>query len=170
MEQKKIFNIEFPKGDKIIFKKFFLLKEKRQFKRALKLLDFLESIYKDSSVIYGLYGSIFYELKDFKNSAMYFSKVISINPKSELASLGLFQSLVHLGKERKALKELFRYTDNYKPELYIVAIKELMEENIDGIGFNTDKKKIQNLYMKWCHLPSKSKSLHLLHTKSSLNK
>lgn len=141
--------MKFSKEDEIIFQNFFLLKEKRQFRRALKVLDFLESKHKDSSVIHGLYGSIFYELKDFKNSAINFSKVIAIKPKSELASLGLFHSLVFLGKDRKALKELFRYTDIGKPQLHIDTIKLLMK-TIETIGFNTDKKKIQNLYKKWC--------------------
>ncbi len=143
--------MEFSKKEELIFQKFFLLKEKGQFIKALKVLDFLKSTHEESTVIFGLYGSIFYELKDFKNSAINFSKVIAIKPKSELASLGLFQSLIHLGKDRKALKELFRFTEISEPKLYIVTIKELMEdENIEGIGFKTDKKKIQNLHKKWC--------------------
>lgn len=146
--------MEFSKEEESIFQTFFCLKEKRQFKKALKVLDFLGSKHKGNSVINGLYGSIFYELKDFKNSAINFSKVIAVKPESELASLGLFQSLVHLGKDRKALKELFRYTEISEPKLYIVAIKELMEdENIKGIGFKTDREKIQNLYKRWCIAP-----------------
>ena len=146
--------MEFSKEEELIFQKFFLLKEKGQFRKALKVLDFLKSTHEASTVIFGLYGSIFYQLKDFKNSAINFSRVIAIKPNSELASLGLFQSLIHLGKDRKALKELFRFTEISEPKLYIVTIKELMEDqNIEGIGFKTDKKKIQNLYKKWCSQP-----------------
>ena len=76
--------------------------------------------------------------------------MITINPNSELASLGLYLSLIHIGKDTKALKELFRYTEVNEPKLYIVTIKELKEDNIDGITSKTDKKKIQNLYKKWC--------------------
>jgi tetratricopeptide (TPR) repeat protein len=141
--------MEFTKEDEIVFEKFFLLKEKRQFKRALKVLDLLASKYKDNREIHGLYGLSYFELNDFKNSAKHFGKVITINPNSELASLGLYVSLVHIGKDRKALKELFRYTETNEPKLYIVTIKELMEENMDGIGFKTDRKKIQGLYKKW---------------------
>lgn len=141
--------MEFTKEDEIVFEKFFLLKEKRQFRRALKVLDLLEAKYKGSSVIHFLYGSSYFELNDFENSAKHFSKVITIKPSSELASLGLYVSLIRIGKDRKALKELFRYTEISKPKLYIDTIKELMEENMDGIGFKTDRKKIQNLYKKW---------------------
>ena len=148
--------MEFTKEDEIVFEKFFLLKEKRQFRRALKVLDLLEAKYKDSSVIHGLYGGSYFELNEFKNSAKHFSKVISIKPGSELASLGLYVSLVHIGKDRKALKELFRYTEINEPKLYIETIKELMEENMDGIGFKTDRKKIQNLYKKWVNPEFKS--------------
>ena len=150
MRQKEIFNNEFSKSDEIIFQKIFLLKEKSEFKKALKLLDTLEFKYKNNKVIHGLYALIFYEAKDFYNSSIHYSKVISIKPNSELASMGLYVSLIELGKHTKALKELFRYTEICEPKLYLVTIKELMEENIDGIGIKTDKKKIQDLYKKWC--------------------
>jgi tetratricopeptide (TPR) repeat protein len=142
--------MEFTKEDEIVFKNFFLLKEKRQFRKALKVLDLLESKYKDNRVIHGLYGLSYFELNDFKNSAKHYGKVITINPNSELASLGLYLSLIRIGKDTKALKELFRYTEINEPKLYIVTIKELMEDNIDGITSKTDRKKIQNLYKKWC--------------------
>lgn len=142
--------MKFSKADEIIFQNIFLLRKKRQFGKALKLLDSLEFKYKNNKIIHGLYAIIFYEAKDFKNSAIHYGKVITIKPNSELASLGLYMSLIHLGKHRKALKELFRYTEISEPKLYIVTIKELMEENIDTIGFNTDKIKIQSLYKKWC--------------------
>ncbi len=141
--------MEFTKEDEIIFEKFFILKEKRQFRRALKLLDSLEDKYKDSSVIHSLYGLSYFELKDFKNSVKHYSKVIAIKPASELASLALYVSLVQIGETRKALNELYRYTETYEPKLFMVTIKELMEENMDGIGFKTDRKKIENLYKKW---------------------
>ncbi len=141
--------MEFTKEDETVFEKFFLLKEKRQFRRALKVLDLLEAKYKDSSVIHGLYGGVYFELNDFKNSVKHFSKVIAIKPNSELASQALYVSLVHIGKDKEALKELFRYTETYEPKLFMVTIKELMEENMEGIGFKTDRKKIENLYKKW---------------------
>ncbi|MDB5198055.1 MAG: hypothetical protein JWO92_18 [Chitinophagaceae bacterium] len=141
--------MKFLKEDKIMFEKFFLLKEKRQFRKALKLLDFLESKYKGNNVIHGLYGLTFFELKEYKHSAIHYSKVIAIHPHSELASLSLFVSLIHLGEKRKALKELFRYTDSYKPQLYIDTIKELRKsENI--VKFKADKKKLEILYKKYC--------------------
>ena len=59
-------NMEFTKEDEIVFENFFLLKEKRQFRRALKVLDILEDRYKDNSVIHGLYGGSYFELNDFK--------------------------------------------------------------------------------------------------------
>ena len=149
--------MKFSKEDEIIFQNIFLLRENRQFRKALKLLDSLEFKYKNNKSIHGLYAIIFYEAKDFKNSAIHYCKVITIKPDSELASLGLYLSLIHIGKDTKALKELFRYTDSYKPKLYIVTIKELMgDKNIEGIGVKTDKKKIQNLYNKWCALTGAS--------------
>ncbi|CAN5766312.1 hypothetical protein BH11BAC3_BH11BAC3_42540 [soil metagenome] len=141
--------MKFSKEDEIIFEKFFLLKEKRQFKKGLKLLDFLESKYKDNHVVHGLYGLSFFELKDYKQSASHYSKVIAIHPHSELASLGLYVSLIHLGEERKALEEFFRYTDIYKPQLYIDTIKELMESK-SIVKFKSDKKKIEILCKKYC--------------------
>ena len=139
----------FSNEEETIIENFFLLKEKKHFNKALKLLDLLKPNHGESSVLYGLYGSIFYEINDYKNSAINFSKVISVKPRSELASLALFHSLVYLGKDRKALKELFRYTVTSKPKLHTDTIKLLMK-TIDTIGFNSDRVKIQNLYKKWC--------------------
>lgn len=151
---KKTLTKEFSEEEEVIFQNFFKIKEKRKFAKALEILDSLAINHKDSKVINGLYGSIYYDLNDFKNSTKSFSKVIILNPNSELASLGLFQSLVHLGKARKALKELFRFTENNEPKLYLVTIKELVEEdNIKNIKFKIDKKKIENLFKKWCSLP-----------------
>ncbi len=66
MQENKFAKMEFTKEDEIVFEKFFLLKEKRQFRKALKVLDILKDKYKDSSVIHGLYGLSYFELKDFK--------------------------------------------------------------------------------------------------------
>ena len=141
--------IEIAKKDEVIFEDFFILKEKRQFKKALSLLNHLEKIYDNSSLIYGLYGTIFYELKNYKESCKYFKKVIAIKPKSETASLGLFHSFIHLGKQNLALKELVRYCEIKNPELYLVTIKELME-NIEDFELSSERKIIQNLFSKWC--------------------
>ncbi len=141
--------MEFVDKDELFFKEFFLLKEKRQFKKALILLSQLEKIYEKSSLVYGLYGAINYELKNYKESSKYFKKVIAINPKSETASLGLFHSFINLSKPTLALKELVRYSELKKPELYLVTIKELME-NIEDFELVSNRKMIQNLFNKWC--------------------
>ena len=81
--------MEFTKEDEIIFENFFLLKEKRQFRKALKELDLLESKYKDNNVIHGLYGLSYFELNDFKNSAKHYRKVITTNPKFRISLIRL---------------------------------------------------------------------------------
>ena len=73
----------------------------------------------------GLIASSYYQLKDFSLSQKYFKKTTKLNPKSELASLGLFHSLMELGKTTAALKELHYYILHNTPKPYKLTISEL---------------------------------------------
>ena len=101
--------MRFSEKDKLRFEEFFQLKEARKYKECLEILHTLNLKYKNNSVIYGLLGTIYYELKDYKKSSRNFKKVLALKPKSELASLGLFHSQMHIGNERSALNELKRF-------------------------------------------------------------
>ena len=112
---------------KEIIEKAISFQNKNCHKRALKLLHELESKEKTISMIYGLIGSSYYQIEDFKSSAKYFKKCLKIKPTSELASLGLFHSLLELKKYKSAFIEMKRYSSGNKLKMYKVTIKELQQ-------------------------------------------
>ena len=117
--------MEFSKADNDSFQLFFDLREKKEYKKAISILKKLNQRIKNNSKITGLLGTAFYETSNYSSSKYYFKKTTMLNGKSELASLGLFHSLCHLGKEILALKELDRFVSINQPIQYKITILEL---------------------------------------------
>lgn len=83
-----------------------------------------ESIYKVYVIRAGIYGELgnhALALEDFKNAA-------HLNPKSELASLGLYISYAELTQYEDAIHELIRYLSSYPAELYKETLEELVND------------------------------------------
>jgi tetratricopeptide (TPR) repeat protein len=114
--------MELSKSDKKSFQLFFDLRAKKQYTKAISILKKLNQKIKNDSKISGLLGTAFYEMSNYASSRYYFKKTTILNEKSELASLGLFHSLCHLGKEILALKELDRFVTINKPVQYKITI------------------------------------------------
>ena len=115
--------------DEAIFNKAIKLQNNNRHKNALKILFSLEGKYSKFSPLYGLIASSFFQAQDFKNSTKYFKKTLKLNPRSELASLGLFHSLEKIGKLKNASMEMDTFLSNNKASLYKATILE-MNENI----------------------------------------
>lgn len=124
--QKRISN-EWSDSDKILLDKVFEYKNGRRFAEGLRVLKTLNKRIKNDRVIAGLMATFYYEQKKYKYSARYFKKTTVLSPHSELASLGLFHSLVHINKFSLAVKELKRYVSGNKIRLYKITIKELRQ-------------------------------------------
>ena len=120
---------------KALFNKAIELRDSSLYKEAIDILNNLlkSGIYK--SAIYGVLGGIYYDLKEYENSERCYQNVISVKPKSELASLGLFHSLFNLGKYKEAFNEMDRYLNINEPDNYRITIQELYEQ----INNNTPK-------------------------------
>jgi len=110
-----------------IIEKALAFQNKNWHKRALKLLHEVEAKEKTTSMVYGLIGSSYYQIGDFKNSAKYFKKCLKIKPTSELASLGFFHSCLEIKKYKDAFIEMKRYLNSNKPKMYKILIKELQQ-------------------------------------------
>jgi len=61
-----------------------------------------------------------------------------LNPKSELASLGLYLTYAELDRDEEGIKELIRYLRQFPADLY----KDTLEELLEGFeqGYMTDFK------------------------------
>lgn len=117
--------MNFSEKDKKYFQLFFNLREKSEYSKAISILKSLNQRIKNNSKITGLLGMAFYEIANYGSSRYYFKKTTILNKNSELASLGLYHSLCHLGKENLAFKELDRFISFNKPDKYIITIEEL---------------------------------------------
>ncbi len=118
--------------DEEILEKAIKLQNANRHKNALKILHTLESKYSKYSPLNGLIASSYYQTNDFEKSSKYFKKTLKLNPNSELASLGLFHSLLEIGKHKIAFTEMDRFLSANipKPNLYKVTISE-MHKNLE---------------------------------------
>lgn len=130
------------------FEEVFSLKEKCHFEEGIVILKKMNKEYRNDKKILGMLGTLYYQNKDYPNSSKYFKKALKINPDSELSSLGLFHSYIHLGQTVLGLKEIRRFCKSNTPNNYRITIKEL-NKNIENFN-EIEKKKILNLrsYLK----------------------
>jgi tetratricopeptide (TPR) repeat protein len=119
--------MEIDKTDKLI-EEAIALNNKKLYKEALAILHGIEPKYKESSTINGLIATAYYFAKEYLNSAAYYKKATELNPRSELASLGLFHSLWELKNYRHAYQEMERFLSSNEANNYKVTLKELYEQ------------------------------------------
>ncbi len=93
-------------------------------------------------VVHGMLGGFYLDLRRYKKAFQNFQKATTLNPKSELASLGLYISYVKLNNSEKAFEELCRYLTDNPAVLYKATLEELLE----GLkkGYMTKYKKAIN--------------------------
>jgi tetratricopeptide (TPR) repeat protein len=106
---------------------------------AVKGLLKIISTYSNDSKIYVVHavlGGVYADLNEFTNSLASFKKAAELNPKSELASLGLYLSYVELDRDEDAIRELIRYLTHYPANLYKHTLVELLEGLKEGYMTN----------------------------------
>lgn len=141
MMQTEISKHSFSDADDHLINDALSLKSQGQYSKGLKIMKQIEKQYPNNSVVHGIIASLYYEKNDFEKSEKYFRKTVELNPNSELASLGLFHSLIFLNKVNEALYELRNFVKNHPVKLYKITIDEL-KENISK--FDEYQKKILN--------------------------
>ena len=106
------------------------LRDKHELRASIEILSRIVADFPTDSRIsgvHGVLGGVYNDLEDHKNALENFKKATILNPKSELASLGLYVSYVKLDNDEEAIRELFRYLNNSPAELYKTTLKELLE-------------------------------------------
>ena len=96
--------------------------------QALELLD--ESDRSLLAAVHGELGFVHHQLDDHAAAVHHYERSVRASPKSELASLGLFHSLVELGDWQRALEEVVR----------LLELRDSAEyrELLSGAGFRDD--------------------------------
>jgi tetratricopeptide (TPR) repeat protein len=77
--------------------------------------------------IYSLLGGVYADLQENDKALNNFKKATELNSGSELASLGMYVTLVKLNKGEEAIQELIRYLKSYPANLYKDTLEELLE-------------------------------------------
>ena len=120
-----------------MFEAAIALRDEGHLKEAV--LGFLAIITKfphDSKIglVHTILGGVYLDLKDYHNSSLSFKNGTRLNPKSELASLGLYLSYVKLDRDKEAINELKRYLDEYPANMYKDTLEELLEDMKKGFA------------------------------------
>jgi tetratricopeptide (TPR) repeat protein len=82
---------------------------------------------KRTYLIYSVLAGVHADLEEHDKALINFRKATELNPKSELASLGLYVTLAKLDRDEEAIYELIRYLKSHPADLYKDTLQELLE-------------------------------------------
>jgi len=95
---------------------------------AITLLKDLLKKYATSAAVAGYLAGIYFEQSDMPNAEKYFRQATRLNPKSELASVGLFHSLWNQRRETEATEEMRRFLNLSDSPEYARLLHDLAVE------------------------------------------
>ncbi len=101
------------------------LKNQKKYEESNDILMELFREHDDSPIISGLIAGNYYKMCQYEDSAYYFNRASRLSPSSELASIGLFHSLIELGYNDLAFEELDRFLSENEAKAYKVTLEEL---------------------------------------------
>jgi tetratricopeptide (TPR) repeat protein len=104
------------------------LRNKQRTAEAIASLLPYVGILKRAAPGAGLLATLYWEQRDLKNAAKWFSQATNLAPQSEKASLGLFHSLWDLGNHDDAFDEMRRFLIVGKSSEYRRLLRELIKE------------------------------------------
>ena|SRR5688500_794228 len=115
------------------------LRDKGDLRDSVGVFSKILHDYPNDEKIKGVYlvlGGVHSDLKEHGNALPNFKKATELNPKSELASLGLYSTYAKLDMDQEAIRELIRYLQQFPAKLY----KDTLEELLEGLeqGYMTD--------------------------------
>lgn len=117
------------------------LRDKGDLRDSVGVFSKILNDYPNDEKISGVYlvlGGVYSDLKEHEKALINFKKATDLNPKSELASLGLYITYVKLDRDEEAIRELMRYLRQFPAKLY----KDTLGELLEGLeqGYMTDFK------------------------------
>ena len=115
------------------------LRDKGQLQDSINVLSKILADYPVDKKTFGVYtvlGGVYADLGENEKALTNFKQATELNPKYELASLGLYVTLVDLDRDVEAIDEMIRYLTLYPANLY----KDTLEELLQGLehGYMTD--------------------------------
>jgi predicted Zn-dependent protease len=95
---------------------------------AAEILTRLLSSHPRHPAILGMLGAIYHRMENYERAAVYFRQTVSLSPNSELASLGLFNSLWQVNRHDEAVAEMERFLSVSESDEYDLLIKDMIED------------------------------------------
>ncbi len=116
--------------EKKLFDRALALRDEGNIQDAIAILKGLTERYPEDAASFGMLGGIYYEIGEFGEAIRHFKETTSLSPRSELASRGLFHSLLEAGRNDEAKMELQRYIDLTSSEEFRTLLRAL-DDNDD---------------------------------------
>ena len=104
---------------KILFEQAIDLRNEERFGEAVQILDQLLRMNPISASVHAIRADTLWDLGRLAEAITAFQRAVELAPKSEMASLGLFHTLLESGDELRAIAEMDRFlsisdSDEYK--------------------------------------------------------
>jgi tetratricopeptide (TPR) repeat protein len=118
-----------------IFELAIELRDKGELRDSIKVFYKILDDYptdKKTFVIFSVLAGVHADLGENDKALINFKKATELNPKSELASLGLYVTYAKLDRNKEAIHELIRYLKTNPADLYKDTLEELLESLEEG--------------------------------------
>ncbi|MDW7694031.1 tetratricopeptide repeat protein [Flammeovirgaceae bacterium SG7u.111] len=122
-----------------LFREAISIRNQGDLQKAISSFEEIIKTYPNHPKISGVFtllAGVYNDKGATHNAMLNFKKATELNPKSELASLGLYLSYVKLEEYDKAIEELGRYLDKYPAERYKITLEELLTDLEQGYAIN----------------------------------
>ncbi|HYP49439.1 MAG TPA: hypothetical protein VEQ34_00755, partial [Pyrinomonadaceae bacterium] len=105
----------------------------------IQILKNLDKKFPNQAAILGVIGGIYFSLRDWENSYIYYKKTAKLAPKSETASIALFHCLFELEKYDESLDEIKRFISiSQKFDLKLKEYNLLLSDWKRDLNLKTD--------------------------------
>jgi predicted Zn-dependent protease len=85
------------------------LKNQKRYAEAAQILEGLRERHPQSASAHAIFGDVLWEQNKVAEAIPAFQKAVELAPTSELASLGLFHTLLESGDKQRAIAEMNRF-------------------------------------------------------------
>ena len=114
------------------------LRENGDLESALREIQLLTKITPQKASVAGILATLFFEGKIWPEAARWYRLATKLNPKAELASLGLFHSLWEMGRQKQAFAEMKRFLLIARSKEYVRLLRELHSETVEDRPLKAD--------------------------------
>jgi predicted Zn-dependent protease len=103
------------------------LKNQERYAEAAQILEQLREKYPQSASVHAILGEVLWQQHGAAQAIPAFQRTVELAPTSELASLGLFHTLLEIGDKQRALQEMNRFLSLSDSEEYEALAEKLKE-------------------------------------------